>query len=150
MRSRSNLRTAAVIALIALVAVGALVARNLRPRSLAANATRNSCSSPPPATAPGASYFEFQVERSATVSGGFPRHQRGPVEGEVLMQFVVNVGGIPEIATFKVLKASNPNLEPYARALVASLRFHPAELVPGCPVRQLVQEVFEFAEPLQN
>jgi hypothetical protein len=49
-----------------------------------------------------------------------------------------------------VLKASDRNLEPHARALLASLRFHAAELVPGCPVRQLVQEVFEFAEPLHN
>jgi hypothetical protein len=144
MRSRSSLRT------VALVALGALVACDLRPRSLAANATRSSCSSPPPATAEGASYFEFQVEIPATVPGGFPRHQRGPVGGEVLMQFVVNVGGVPEISTFKVLKASDRNLEPHARALLASVRFDPAELVPGCPVRQLVQEVFEFAEPLQN
>jgi hypothetical protein len=144
MRWRSSLRT------VALVALGALVACDLRPRSLAANATRSSCSSPPPATAPGASYFEFQVEIPATVPGGFPRHQRGPVGGEVLMQFVVNVAGVPELSTFKVLKASDPNLEPHARALVARVRFDPAELVPGCPVRQLVQEVFEFAEPQQN
>ena len=144
MRSRSSLRT------VALVAFGALVACDLRPRSLAASATRNSCSSPPPPTAEGASYFEFQVEIPATVPGGFPRHQRGPVGGEVLMQFVVNVGGVPEISTFKVLKASDRNLEPHAHARLARVRFHPAELVPGCPVRQLVQEVFEFAEPLQN
>jgi hypothetical protein len=66
------------------------------------------------------------------------------------MQFVVNVGGVPEITTFKVLRASHRDLEPHARARLANLRFRPAELVPGCPVRQLVQEVFEFAEPLQN
>jgi hypothetical protein len=144
MRSRSSMRT------VALVALGALVACDLTPRSLRATATRSSCSSLPPATAEFASYFEFQVEIPATVPGGFPRHQRGPVAGEVLMQFVVNVGGVPEIATFKVLKATDRNLERHARALLASLRFHPAEYVPGCPVRQLVQEVFEFAEPLQN
>ena len=147
MRSRSSIRT---VALVAVVALGALVAYYPRPHSLRASAAGSSCSSPPPATAEGASYFEFQVEIPATVPGGFPRHQRGPVRGEVLMQFVVNVGGVPEIPTFRVLKASDRDLEPHARALVGSLRFHPAELVPGCPVRQLVQEVFEFDGPQQN
>jgi hypothetical protein len=48
------------------------------------------------------------------------------------------------MTTFKVLQASDQRLEPHARALVASLRFQPAELVRGCPVRQLVQEPFDF------
>jgi hypothetical protein len=147
MRSRSTIRT---LALIALVGLAALVVYYPRPRSLRASAEPSLCSSPPPPKGPAASYFEFQVERSATIPGGFPRHQRGPVAGEVLMHFVVNVGGIPELSTFKVLKASDRSLEPHARALVGSLRFHPAELAPGCPVRQLVQEVFEFDGPLQN
>ena len=135
---------------VALVAFGALVACDQRPRSLKAGASRVSCSSLPPPTAEGASYFEFQVEKSAAIPGGFPRHQRGPVAGEVLMQFVVNVAGVPEIATFKVLKATDSSLEPHARTLLSRLRFHAAEYVPGCPVRQLVQEVFEFTGPLQN
>lgn len=95
-------------------------------------------------TAEAASYFEFDVEIPATVPGGFPRYQRGPVAGEILMQFVVNAVGVPDMTTFQVLKASDSRLEPHARTLVASLRFHPAQLVRGCPVRQLAQEVFEF------
>ena len=147
MRSRSSIRT---VALVALVAIGALVAYDQRSAWSGASTSRGSCSSPPPATAPAASYFEFQVEIPATVPGGFPRHQPGPVAGEVLMQFVVNAAGVAELATFKVLKASDRNLESHARALVGSLRFNPAELVPGCPLRHLVQAVIEFAEPLQN
>jgi len=147
MRSRSTTRT---VALVALVGLAALVVYYPRPRSLRASADPSLCSSPPPPTGPGASYFEFQVEKSATVPGGFPRHQRGPVAGEVLMHFVVNVGGVPEIASFKILKATDRRLESHARALLPTLRFQPAELVPGCPVRQLVQEVFEFSGPLQN
>jgi hypothetical protein len=102
------------------------------------------CSTIPAPTADAASYFEFQVEVPATVPGGFPRYQRGTVAGEILMQFVVSTLGVPDMTTFKVLKTSDANLEPHARTIVASLRFHPAELVRGCPVRQLAQEVFEF------
>jgi hypothetical protein len=102
------------------------------------------CSTIPAPRAQAASYFEFEMEVPATVPGGFPRYQRGAVAGEILMQFVVSTLGIPDMTTFKVLKTTDPNLEPHARAIVASLRFQPAELVQGCPVRQLAQEVFEF------
>jgi hypothetical protein len=64
--------------------------------------------------------------------------------GEILMQFVVTPAGVPDMTTFKVLEASDTNLEPLARAVLATLRFHPAQRVRGCPVRQLAQEVFEF------
>ena len=80
----------------------------------------------------------------ATVPGGFPRVQRGAITGEILVQFVVNTAGVPEMTTFRMLEATDPRLEPQARALVASLRFQPAELVRGCPVRQLVQQPFAF------
>jgi len=109
-----------------------------------ASVTPSACSSLPTPRADAASYFEFDVEIMATVPGGFPRVQRGAITGEILVQFVVNTAGVPEMTTFRVLKASDERLEPQARSVVASLRFHPAELVRGCQVRQLVQEPFEF------
>ena len=109
-----------------------------------ASVTPSACSSLPSPRAEAASYFEFDVEVMATVPEGFPRLQRGAVTGEILVQFVVNTAGVPEMTTFRVLKASDQRLEPHARSVVASLRFQPAELVRGCPVRQLVQEPFEF------
>ena len=144
MRSRLSLGIIAAVALNALVACQPKQVSPGATPSTNAGASPSACSSLPTPRADAASYFEFDVELPATVPGGFPRVQRGPVPGEILVQFVVSRTGVPEMTTFRVLKASDHRLEPHARALVASLRFQPAELVRGCPVRQLVQEPFEF------
>ena len=144
MRSRLSL---GIISAAALSALLACHPKQVSPTSMPITNTSvspSACSSLPTPGADAASYFEFDVELPATVPGGFPRVQRGRGTGEILVQFVVSATGVPEMTTFKVLKASDQRLEPHARALVASLRFQPAELVRGCPVRQLVQEPFEF------
>jgi hypothetical protein len=102
------------------------------------------CIDLPAPRADAASYFEFEVQIPAGVPGGFPRHQRAPVTGEILVQFVVNTAGTPELTTFRVLKTTDDRLAAQARAVLATLRFSPAQIITGCPVRQLAQEVFEF------
>ena len=144
MRSSLRLGTIAAVALNALVACQPKQVSPGAAPSTTASTSPSTCSSLPTPRADAASYFEFDVEVMATVPGGFPRAQRGAITGEILVQFVVSTAGVPEMTTFRVLKASDPRLEPQARSLVASLRFQPAELVRGCPVRQLVQHPFEF------
>ena len=144
MRSSRNLGTIAAVALNALVACQPKQVFPAAVPSTTASTSPSACSSLPTPRADAASYFEFDVEVPAAVPGGFPRVQRGRSTGEILVQFVVSASGVPEMTTFRVLQASDQRLEPHARALVASLRFQPAELVRGCPVRQLVQEPFEF------
>ena len=145
MRSRLSLAMITAVALSALVACHPKQVSPALMPSTHASVSPSACSSLPTPRADAASYFEFDVEIPGAVSGGFPRVQRGgPVPGEILVQVVVSASGVPEMTTFRVLKASDQRLEPHARSLVATLRFQPAEIVRGCPVRQLVQEPFEF------
>ena len=144
MRSRLSLGIITAVALSALLACHPKQVSPTPMPSTNASVSPSACSSLPTPRADAASYFEFDVEVPAAVPGGFPRVQRGRSTGEILVQFVVSASGVPEMTTFRVLEATDQRLEPHARALVASLRFQPAELVRGCPVRQLVQEPFEF------
>jgi TonB family protein len=94
-------------------------------------------------------YFEFQVEQAAMPAPG----QRGPrypdelraahVEGEVLVQVVVDTLGNAMMDTFKVLKSSNAVFTDAVRDALPSLRFIPAE-VGHRKVRQLIQMPFQF------
>lgn len=43
-----------------------------------------------------------------------------------------------------MLRAADARLVAQVRALLPELRFTPAELVRGCPVRQIVQYPFRF------
>jgi TonB family protein len=104
---------------------------------------------PPTPVSDGQTYFEFQVEQSAKPEPGnvAPRYpdalRQANVEGEVLMQFVVDINGLPLPQTFKVLKSSH---ELFSAAVVGALpdmRFYPA-LVGGQAVKQLVQMPFLF------
>lgn len=100
-------------------------------------------------TPPARTYFEFEVSKQA-----WPLpHQRGPqypegmrqsmIEGEVLVQFVVDTLGEPDMATFKVLRTPHAEFTASVRSTLPSLRFTPAE-VGNRKVRQLVQEPFVF------
>jgi len=94
-------------------------------------------------------YFEFQVDKPALQKRGgpaprYPRDLReSGVEGEVLVQFVVDQTGRAEMRTFKVLKSSHDEFTRAARAVLPLMSFSPAEL-DGCKVRQLVQLPFAF------
>jgi TonB family protein len=95
-------------------------------------------------------YFEFQVEKSATPMPG----NRGPrypdmlrsahVEGEVLAQFVLRADGTPDMSTFKVLKSNHDLFTNAVKQSLPAMKFSPAE-VGGKKVKQLVQMPFQFS-----
>lgn len=95
-------------------------------------------------------YFEFQVDRPVTVAEGSaaPRYpetlRQAGVQGELLVQFVVDEQGRADPATFKVLKSSHDSFSQSVREALPGMRFVPAE-VKGVRVRQLVQQPFAFA-----
>lgn len=101
---------------------------------------------------PGANgYFEFQVERPATL------RERGPlvypalmkqsgIGGEVWAQFVVDETGEVQMQTLKVLKSPGPEFTAAVRATLPTWRFDPA-IVAGRNVKQLVQQAFVFQPP---
>lgn len=94
-------------------------------------------------------FFDFQVEQAARVKNAqkpsYPERLRSAnVEGQVLVQFVVDERGIPVMSTFKVLKSTHADLTESVRSAVTTTSFHAAE-VRGQRVRQLVQQPFIFA-----
>jgi TonB family protein len=113
-------------------------------------ALREQRAQPPQATSDGAVYFEFQVEDPVRPVDGargprYPAEARAAGrEGEVLAQFVVDTTGLVEMATFKVLKSTGPEFVAAVREGLMGMRFEPAR-VGGRPVRQLVQQPFQFA-----
>jgi len=94
-------------------------------------------------------YFEFQVEKQVAPAPG----NRGPsypdmlrsanVEGEVLVQFVVDTTGRVENGSVKILKSSHDLFTNAVRNALNSMRFYPAE-IGGRKVKQLVQQPFNF------
>ena len=95
-------------------------------------------------------YFEFQVEKPATLKAGAagPRYPQAlrdaKTEGKVLVQFVVDTAGTPDMTTFKVLKTDHADFAAAVRVALADMRFEPAR-VGGRAVKQLVQSPFEFS-----
>lgn len=100
-------------------------------------------------------YFDFQVGKSAQVQPGSP----GPlypailrdagIEGEVLISFVVDVDGRPDVTTFAILRSTHPLFSTSAKNALPTMRFSPAE-VDGRKVRQLVQMPFSFGLATAN
>jgi TonB family protein len=95
-------------------------------------------------------YFEFQVTQTVRqLSGHPPAYPPALLEahigGHVLVQFVVDTTGRPEMRTFKVLMSSNPMFADAVREALPSMRYEPAKLQ-GRRVRQVVQQPFNFAE----
>jgi TonB family protein len=104
----------------------------------------------PAAGNPNLPYFDFQVEKPAMVIQGtaapqYPEdlRQRG-IEGNVLVQFVVDAEGVPDVATFKVLKSDDAAFAEAVRAALPDMRFTPAQLSDGTKVKQLMQQPFGF------
>jgi TonB family protein len=94
-------------------------------------------------------FFEFQVDKPVTTAPGSasPRYpqilRQAGVEGEVLVQFVVDTDGRAEPATFKVLRSSHDLFAASVAKALPAMRFIPAEFR-GRRVRQLVQQPFAY------
>jgi protein TonB len=97
-------------------------------------------------------YFEFQVEKPVLAKEDNPRPsypsmlESARVEGQVLVQFVVDTSGHAEMSRFKVLKSSNDLFTSAVKKVLPRMTFYPAE-VGGHKVRQLVQMPFGFTVP---
>ncbi len=95
-------------------------------------------------------YFDFQVEKAAAAIPGsgnpaYPEMLKSSgVEGEALVQFVVDTTGRAEMGSFKVLRATHDAFGQAVRAALPRMRFLPAE-IGGRKVRMLVQQPFAFA-----
>jgi protein TonB len=68
------------------------------------------------------------------------------VEGDVLVQFVVDTLGRVDSTTFHVLKSTHDLFTLAVKDVVFRYRFRPAELG-GRSVKQLVQMPFDFRTP---
>ena len=94
-------------------------------------------------------FLEFQVERTVRVrqatSAVYPEKLRSArIDGEVLVQFIVDENGVAQMHSFKVLKANDPAFAEAVRKAVSNTSFYPAEL-DGKKVRQLVQQPYRFS-----
>lgn len=65
------------------------------------------------------------------------------VEGEVLVQFVVDTTGRVEVGSFRVVQSTHDQFTNSVRSAISNMRFRPAE-IGGVRVRQLVQQPFAF------
>jgi len=94
-------------------------------------------------------FREFQVEREVqpvanNVAPRYPDSLRAAnVEGEVVVQFVVDTSGRADMSTFKALKSSHPMFTSTVQAALPTMKFHPAE-VGSRKVKQLLQMPFQF------
>jgi TonB family protein len=95
-------------------------------------------------------YFEFQVEKEATPLPGTPSPRypdllrSANVEGEVLVQFVVDTMGRVDVREIKVLKSTHELFTTAVKASLPNMTFAPAE-VGHRKVKQLVQMPFQFS-----
>lgn len=98
--------------------------------------------------------FEFQVEKPVLAKEGNPLPhypsilENAHVDGEVLVQFVVDTLGRAEMSSFKVLKASNELFAQEVKRVLPYWRFYAAE-AGGHKVQQYVQQPFGFKPPVK-
>jgi periplasmic protein TonB len=97
-------------------------------------------------------YFEFQVEKPAEMLSDSPKPkypsvlESSGIAGEVQAQFVVNTDGRADMSEFKVLKSTNELFAQAVKNVLPRMHFSPA-MIGGKPVKQLVQQAFQFAVP---
>jgi protein TonB len=94
-------------------------------------------------------YLDFQVEKPAkvkiSVAPSYPeRLLSAKVEGEVLVQFVVDEKGVADMGSFKVIRSTNTEFTDAVKRAVRSTTFVPAEHS-GRKVRQIVQQPYAFS-----
>ena len=105
----------------------------------------------PAAPAPDGAFLEYEVATLAAVLPGstgpqYPADLReAKVEGEVLVQFVVDTAGTVELGSFKVLRPGDARFHEAIKVALPGFRFSPARLEDGRKVRMLVQQPFAFA-----
>jgi TonB family protein len=121
-----------------------VLAASLLPMTVHAQKSQNDASSSREQT-----YLDFQVEQPAKIKVAaapvYPERLRSArVEGRVLVQFVVDERGKPEMPSFKVIRSSDAELTESVRTAVGGMTFFPAE-AGGQKVKQLVQVPFNFA-----
>ncbi|MES3034901.1 MAG: TonB family protein [Gemmatimonadota bacterium] len=105
-----------------------------------------------PGTSAGADapHFDFQVDKVAAAlpSSARPAYpemlKASGVEGEALVQFVVDTLGRAEPGSFRVLDTSHEAFGTAVRVTLPRMRFLPAE-IRGQKVRMVVQQRFAFA-----
>lgn len=85
-------------------------------------------------------YFEFQVAKRAIARDRASRALMGASGNSVLLNFVVDTGGVPRENTVRAVYVADSVGTRRAAPIVAQLRFTPAE-VEGCRVQQLVQDL---------
>ena len=97
-------------------------------------------------------YFEFQVDKPATMPQGTPmpryprKLERSGSGGEVQIQFVVRSSGRADMDSFKVLKSNHELFTEAVRNWLVGITFSPA-MIGRTAVNQLVQQSFQFAVP---
>lgn len=96
--------------------------------------------------------FDFQTDNHASikpdnVAPKYPDELRATkVNGDVLVQFIVNRDGTADMSSLKVLKSDHPAFTQSVREALAEMKFEPAR-VKGQAVRQLMQSPFSFQVP---
>jgi TonB family protein len=94
-------------------------------------------------------FFEFQVDKQVSSKPGSvslrypPELRQDGITGTVLAQFVVDQTGLVERESIKILKSTHEQFSLAVRTALMEMKFLPAE-VRGKPVRQLVQQPFNF------
>ena len=94
-------------------------------------------------------YFEFQVTRQVQPSRNNPPPRypdalrRASIQGEVLVQFIVDTTGKPEMNTFKVLRSTHVEFLMAVRNVLPGYEFEPAMIL-NRKVPQVVQMPFHF------
>jgi hypothetical protein len=97
-------------------------------------------------------YFEFQVEKPATMVPGGPTPEYPPalersgLGGEVQAQFVVKTSGKVDMDTFEVLKSNHELFTQAVRNWMRGMTFSPAT-IGGKAVNQLTAQSFQFSVP---
>ena len=95
-------------------------------------------------------YFEYQVEKPVVPDTGsraplYPQELRtAGIEGQAIVEFVVDTTGRADVSSFKVLRVSDERFLEPIRVALPQMRWVPAQ-VGGRKVKQLVQQPFLFA-----